>query len=93
MNHKGWKNLKKHVVFLISFVLSYLAYQIFTGWILTALYIPNFSLMSNTSSQEVLLVGQNSIVPLLSALLIATIAHFMSGLIYKKNPIEIKIVK
>ena len=59
MNHKGWGNLKKYAVFLISFVLSYLAYQIFTGWILTALYIPNFSLMNNTSSQEVLLVGQN----------------------------------
>ena len=84
MNHKGWKNLKKYIVFFICFVLSYLTYQIFTGWILTALYIPSFSLTNNTSSQEVLLVGQNSIVPLLSALSIATIAYFMSELIYKK---------
>jgi len=92
MNHKGWNISGKCVVFLISFVLSYLAYQIFTGWILTALYIPNFSLMNNTSSQEVLLVGQNSIVPLLSALSIATIAYLCPNS-FIKNPIKINIVK
>ena len=84
MKQKGWEYLKKYVVFLISFVLSYLAYQIFAGWILTALYTPDFSLMS-TSSQEVLFVGQNLIVPLLSALSIATLAYFLSDFIYKKT--------
>ena len=81
---KGWENLKKYVVFLISFVLLYLTFEIFTGWILTALYTPDFSLINNTSSQEALLVGQNSIVPFLSALSIATIAYFMSEFICKK---------
>jgi hypothetical protein len=84
MKQKGWEYLKKYVVFLISFVLSYLAYQILVGWILTTLYTPDFSLMS-TSSQEVLFVGRNSIVPLLSAISIATLAYFLSDFIYKKT--------
>ncbi|MFS0781589.1 hypothetical protein [Bacillus sp. 1P06AnD] len=77
--------MKKYGVFLISFVLAYLAYEIFTGWILTALYTPNFSLMNANSSQEASFVGQNSIIPLLSALLIATIAYFLSEVICKKT--------
>ncbi|MGM9987936.1 MAG: hypothetical protein ACI35O_12015 [Bacillaceae bacterium] len=71
------KRLKKYVVFLISFVLLYIVLQFLSGWILTALYTPHLSLTNNNLSQEVVF-GQNSIIPLLATLSIATLAYFLS---------------
>ena len=48
---KRVKIFEKYIVFLISFVSSYVAYQIFTAWFLTALYTPNFCRRSFVKNQ------------------------------------------
>lgn len=68
--------LKKYLVFLISFVMIYMVFQIVSGLILTASYIPDFSSIEGNLSKEVVF-GMTSI-PLLLILLIATLAYFLS---------------
>lgn len=69
--------MKKYAVFLSSFLLLYIVLQIFSGWVITALYTPDLSLANNSLSQEVV-IGQSSINPLLTTLLIATLSYFLS---------------
>ncbi|WP_346015045.1 hypothetical protein [Metabacillus halosaccharovorans] len=73
--------LKKYVVFILSFVLLYIVFQILSGLLLTALYTPDFSSINNNVSQEVLF-GQTSIIPFLGTLLVATLAYFLSRKIF-----------
>lgn len=69
--------MKKYVVFISSFVLLYIVFQILSGWLLTVLYTPNFSSINNNLSQEVV-YGQTSIIPFLATLVIATLAYLLS---------------
>lgn len=69
--------MKKYVVFITSFVLLYIAFQIISGWLLTAFYTPDLSSMNNNLSQEVVF-GQTSITPFLITLLVATLAFLLS---------------
>jgi len=78
------RKLKKYVVFLLSFVLLYIVFQILSGLLLTALYTPNFSTINNNVSQEVVF-GQNSIIPFLGTLLVATLAYFLSQKIFTSS--------
>ncbi|MFK9120942.1 hypothetical protein ACJEBK_29590 [Peribacillus frigoritolerans] len=71
--------MKKYLVFLISFVMIYMVFQIGSGLILTASYIPDFSSIEGNLSQEVVF-GKTSI-PLLVTLLTATLAYFL----FKRN--------
>ncbi|MBU7595157.1 hypothetical protein FVO58_22095 [Metabacillus halosaccharovorans] len=73
--------MKKYVVFILSFVLLYIVFQILSGLLLTALYTPDFSSINNNVSQEVLF-GQTSIIPFLGTLLVATLAYFLSRKIF-----------
>ena len=75
--------MKKYLLLFICFVLFYLAYEFVSGIVLTALYIPDF--MSHHPSQEIVFFEQQSIISLLPALSIATLAYFLSDLIYKKT--------
>ncbi|MFB7642070.1 hypothetical protein ACFRH9_29180 [Peribacillus butanolivorans] len=68
--------MKKYLVFIISFVMIFMAFQIVSGLILTASYTPDFSSIGGNLSQDVAF-GTSSI-PLLSTLLIATLAYFFS---------------
>lgn len=68
--------LKRYLVFLISFVIIYMVFQIVSGLILTASYTPDFSSIEGNLSQEVVF-GTTSI-PLLLILFIATLAYFLS---------------
>ncbi|MFF2459829.1 hypothetical protein [Peribacillus simplex] len=68
--------LKKYLVFLINFVMLYMAFQIGSGLILTASYTPDFSSIEGNLSQEV--VFGTSSIPLLVTLLTATVAYFLS---------------
>ena len=68
--------LKKYLVFLISFVMLYMVFQIGSGLILTASYTPDFSSIEGNLSQEV--VFGTSSIPLLVTLLTATVAYFLS---------------
>lgn len=68
--------LKKYLVFIISFVMIFMAFQIVSGLILTASYTPDFSAIGGSLSQEVRF-GEISN-PLLLTLLTATLAYFLS---------------
>jgi hypothetical protein len=71
------RRLKRYVVFILSFVLLYIVFQILSGWILTALYTPDLSSINNNASQEVVF-GQTSVIPFFVTLLVATLAYLLS---------------
>ncbi|MFD1738358.1 hypothetical protein ACFSCX_17685 [Bacillus salitolerans] len=73
--------MKKYVVFILSFSLLYIVFQVLSGMLLTALYTPDFSSINNNVSQEVVF-GQTSIIPFLGTLLVATLAYFLSQKIF-----------
>ena len=54
-----------------------MVFQIVSGMILTASYIPDFSSMEGNLSQKVVF-GSTSLTPLLLTLLTATLAYFLS---------------
>ena len=68
--------LKKFSVFIISFVTLYIAFQLVSGLILTAIYTPKFTSVTNNISPEVSFGSASN--PLLLALLTATVAYFLS---------------
>lgn len=69
--------LKKYGVFIISFAALYVIFQLLLGWVLTAFYSPNFSLMENSLSQKVEF-GEISYFSLINHLIIATLAYLVS---------------
>ncbi|MEW9502681.1 hypothetical protein [Jeotgalibacillus marinus] len=79
---KGGVNIEKVSCFIISFALLNTVFQVLSGLVLTAYYvpdIPDFSSMNSNLSQEVVF-GVSSIIPfpLLSTLITATLAYFFS---------------
>lgn len=76
--------MKKYIIFIFSFVLLYIVYQLVTGWVLTALYTPNIFPTNKNLSQDVSF-GQTTSIPLFSTLLIATLAYFMSQKLFKSH--------
>ncbi|RDW20493.1 hypothetical protein [Oceanobacillus chungangensis] len=73
--------MKKYLIFIFCFVLLYIVFQILSGWLLTALYTPDISSISNIASQEVV-SGQASIISFFATLLVATLAYFLSQKIF-----------
>lgn len=68
--------LKKYLVFISSFAGLYIAFQILSGWILTAFYTPD--IQSKIGSQTTAF-GETSSLSLFVTLLIATLAYSLSG--------------
>ena len=68
--------MKKYLVFIVSFVMIFMVFQIVSGLILTASYTPDFSSIGGNLSQKVEF-GTISI-PLLFTLLTASLAYFLS---------------
>ncbi|KIL53458.1 hypothetical protein KP77_04340 [Jeotgalibacillus alimentarius] len=69
--------MKKYAVFILSLAVLYISYQIISGLVLTALYVPDLSMSSISTGGEVALGGSPAI-HFLAILLIATIAYFLS---------------
>ncbi|SES03278.1 hypothetical protein SAMN04487944_115133 [Gracilibacillus ureilyticus] len=70
--------MKKYTVFILSFVLFYIVFQILSGWLLTAFYTPELSSFSSNVNQEVVVFGPFSILPFLITVLAATCAYLLS---------------
>ena len=77
------KSLKKYVVFVISFVVLSIGFQLLSGWIVTALYDPVLTIHNKHVHAETAF-GQNSMFLLLSTLVVATVAYFLSQQIVGK---------
>ncbi|MGG3926504.1 hypothetical protein ABET51_10955 [Metabacillus fastidiosus] len=76
--------MKKYLIFIISFVLLYVVFQISSGLLLTAFYTPNFYVLESVSSQNEM-SGETISIPLLATLIIATLAYFLSQKIFKTS--------
>jgi hypothetical protein len=74
--------LKKYFVFILSFIVLFVGFQLLSGAILTALYTPDFSAIGGGFSQEVEF-GKTNAIPLLGTLLVATLAYFLSQKVFK----------
>ena len=70
----GVTNLKRYLLFIISFALLYTVYQLGSGIILTTFYTPD---IYSPGSQEIVPV-QAFYSPLLEIFLTASIAYFIS---------------
>ncbi|WP_070121213.1 hypothetical protein [Bacillus marinisedimentorum] len=72
--------MKKVVFFLISFIILFVALQLVSGLILTAIYIPDMEnvWVINTGLANEVVIVKGSILPtLLVAILAAAIAYFV----------------
>ena len=79
---KGGAILKKYLVFIISFILLNLVFQIGSGVFLTATYTPNFSSIEGDLSQEVVFEETNQI-SFLVTLITATLVYFFSQKLFR----------
>ncbi|MCP3032472.1 hypothetical protein LF817_14185 [Halobacillus sp. A1] len=75
--------MKKYLIFIVSFILLYLVYQMASGILLTMNYTPDFSSVGGFAPQEVSF-GNRSF-HLLVILLIASIAYVISQLLKTKK--------
>ncbi len=75
--------MKKYAVFVISFVMLSIGFQLLSGWIVTALYDPVLTIYNKPVHQE-LAFGYHSMFLLLSTLVVATVAYFLSQQIVEK---------
>lgn len=78
--------MKRYFIFITSFILLYMGFQILPGMILTALYTPNFSQIgTGTGISQVVEFGQvtPAFMPLLTTMLLATSAYFLSQRLFK----------
>ncbi|MEC2076332.1 hypothetical protein [Metabacillus fastidiosus] len=76
--------MKKYLIFIISFVLLYVVFQISSGLLLTAFYTPDFYALESVSSQNGV-IGETISIPLLATLIIATLAYFLSQKTFKTS--------
>lgn len=75
--------MKRFLIFIISFVLLYIVFQILTGWILTALYTPDFSHIHGGMKQKAAF-GNASTSRFIVALLPAIVAYLISQKTFKR---------
>ncbi|MFD2706860.1 MULTISPECIES: hypothetical protein [Salibacterium] len=71
--------MKKYLVFIVSFGLLYVVFQILSGTILTSMFTPDFSSGGSFSSQEITFGTRLGSFPIMMGLLIATSAYFISN--------------
>lgn len=81
---KGVEKVKRYIVFIVSFALFSMVFQVLSGWILTACNTPELSSMKSSLSQE-LNFGNTSVIHLIATLLSATLAYFLSQKILKTS--------
>ncbi|MFA8438657.1 hypothetical protein [Pueribacillus sp. YX66] len=77
--------MKKYLVFILSFSLLQVIFQMLTGFILIKLYVSNdLSIVSNELTRTVEFGGITSL-PIWLTLLSATIAYILSQIVWKSH--------
>ncbi|MGG3890757.1 hypothetical protein [Metabacillus fastidiosus] len=74
--------MRKYLIFITSFILLYVIFQISSGLLLTAFYTPDFYALESASSQKGM-IGEAVSIPLLATLIISTLAYFLSQRMFK----------
>ncbi|MCP3032834.1 hypothetical protein LF817_16025 [Halobacillus sp. A1] len=75
--------MKKYLIFIVSFILLYLVYQMASGMLLTMNYTPDLSSVGGITPQEVSF-GNRSF-PLVVLICIASFAYIISQLLKPKK--------
>lgn len=73
--------MKRYIVFTISFIALFFAFQILLGYVATLLYIPDITSAWNQAgnlSSHVVMKGFSFIIPLSIAFIAATMAYIIS---------------
>ncbi len=82
------KQVKKYIIFAISFIILLSAFQMLSGYFMTLYYTPNITETWNQSghlSSNVVIKGSSSFIPLFFAFLAATFAYFTPKIFVKKQ--------
>ncbi|QFF99192.1 hypothetical protein PB01_10310 [Psychrobacillus glaciei] len=74
--------MKKYFIFILIFALLLLAFQVFSGLLLTMFYTPDFYLQK-TSSDSATIFGRSTTLYLTGTILIASFAYFSSQKLLK----------
>ncbi|PEL03298.1 hypothetical protein [Bacillus sp. AFS017336] len=80
--------MKKYLLFVLSFILLFVVFNVFSGMLQTVFYQPNLSNLWNKVNQlpsEVVFVESSLIPTIMIALLSATMAFFMQSRLSKKS--------
>jgi len=80
--------MKKYIVFAISFMFLFAAFQILSGYFLTLFFTPDISSAWNQAGSlpsNTVIKGGSFFTPLLFAFLVATLAYFTPKLFVKDN--------
>lgn len=83
--------MKKYLIFAISFIVLFFAFQIFSGYFLTLFYTPNIKEAWNQAGNlpsSVVMKGSSSFIQLFFAFFAATIAYFTPKMFEKINSKE-----
>ncbi|WP_217589509.1 hypothetical protein [Lentibacillus saliphilus] len=80
--------MKKFIVFSISFLVLFVAFQVISGYFITLFYTPDMTdawSQSGSLSSNVVIKGSSTFSPILLAMLAATIAYFSPKIFIKKS--------
>lgn len=80
--------MKRYLVFSISFIFLFVAFQVLFGLFLTIIYTPDLTSAWNqveNLSSSIVIKGNSSLFPFLFAFLAATIAYFTPRILIKNN--------
>lgn len=80
--------MKKFIVFAVSFLVLFVAFQVTSGYFMTLFYTPDMEAAWNQSeslSSSVVIKGSPTFTPILLAMLAATIAYFSPKLFIKNS--------
>lgn len=79
--------MKKYIIFAISFIVLFLAFQMLFGYFLTLFYTPDITgawKQAGNLPNSVVIKGSSSFIPLFLALLAATFAYFTPKIFVRK---------
>jgi len=80
--------VKNYIIFAISFIVLFSAFQILSGYFLTLFYTPDVTEAWNqagNSSSSVVIKGSSFFTSLFFAFLVATVAYFIPKIFVKNN--------
>ncbi|MDY0404337.1 hypothetical protein P5G51_001940 [Virgibacillus sp. 179-BFC.A HS] len=80
--------MKKYIIFAISFIILFSAFQILSGYFLTLFFTPDITEAWNQAGNlpnSVVMKGTSSFIPLFFAFLAATLAYFTPKIFVKKQ--------
>lgn len=80
--------MKKYIIFAVSFLVLFLAFQILSGYFMTLFYVPDIKEAWNQADDlpsSVVIEGKSTFTHLFFAFLAAILAYYLSKVLVNKN--------